>query len=187
MPSSSPPPPPPSPSPDRSTAAAYVRALTRAEDLTYRLPRDSISAAHPSRPGIVGRAPSPAASERANEQQQQQQQYAYRRCRADGRARVLDRLRPLIGFRPRPYKIAKRPERRRRSRRRRATTTATGTRDRVCVRRRRRWRQRRPSPFPCVRENSRDRRPTTRVTAKSGRFISVNAHSRKAEEHGGRR
>jgi len=47
---------------DRSTGAAYVRALTRAEDLTYRLPRDSISAAYPSRPGTVGQAPSTAAS-----------------------------------------------------------------------------------------------------------------------------
>jgi len=153
---------------DRSTAA-YVRALTRAEDLTYRLPRGSISA-YPSRLGIVRRAPSPAASGQTSTSSSSTRTDAV--APTDARTRARARSPPTSNWIPRPYKIAKRTtEEEGRGeggeRRRRREIATTG--------RRRQWRRRRQSPFSCVREDSRDRRPTTRAAAKSGRFISVNA------------
>lgn len=89
---------------NRSTAAAYaVRALTRAEDLTYRLPRDSISGGT-SIPSRNRRAGAESGGERASKRAPAAAATAVRvptlsRRRTHGRARVLDRIRPLIGFR----------------------------------------------------------------------------------------
>lgn len=90
---------------NRSTAAAYaVRALTRAEDLTYRLPRDSISGGT-SIPSRNRRAGAESGGERASKRAPAAAAATavrvptLSRRRTHGRARVLDRIRPLIGFR----------------------------------------------------------------------------------------
>lgn len=129
---------------------------------------------HPVQESSGGRRVRRRASERANEHQQPAAVRVPTLSRRRTRARVLDRLRPLIGFHPRPYKIAREGggggggEQRRRRREnacdRRVLRDGGSGGDDLLSR-----------AFARTRENSRDRRPTTRAAAKSGRFISVNA------------
>lgn len=143
MPSTSPPPPPPPPSlPSLATqidsAVASRFTFARAEDLTYRPPRETASRRHihPVQESSGGRQ----VRRQARAVQQTSSGNSSVRVptlsRRRTRARVLDRFRPLIGFRPRPYKIARRTreegEKEEKETRRGheiacATTTATAT------------------------------------------------------------